>query len=63
MDILCKSSVKVDNYPVNVDILKFHFFIHIYTLISTIPVYISSYEQLYQQIVDNFIHDLFITCI
>ena len=58
---MCKSRVKVDKYPVNVDILKFHYFIHIYTSLSTIPVYITSYEQLYQQIVDNFIHDLFIT--
>lgn len=53
----------MDKYPVNVDILKFHLFIHIYTSLSTIPVYITSYKQLYQQIVDNFIHDLFITCI
>ena len=63
MDILCKSRVKVDKYPVNVDIFKFHLFIHIYTSLSTTSVYIPSYEQLYQQIVDNFIHDLFITCI
>ena len=62
-DIMCKSRVKVDKYPVNVDILKFYYFIHIYTSLSTIPVYITSYKQLYQQIVDNFIHDLFITCI
>ena len=63
MDILCKSGVKVDNFTVIVDISKFVGFIHIYTSLSTSPVNIPSYEQLYQQYVDNFIHDLFITYI
>ena len=63
MDILCKSGVKVDKFTVIVDISKFVGFIHIYTSLSTSPVNIPSYEQLYQQYVDNFIHDLFITYI
>ena len=58
MDILCKSGVKVDNFTVIVDISKFVGFIHIYTSLSTSPVNIPSYEQLYQQYVDNFIHEL-----